>query len=205
MRTYEIHELSKASKKAAIEEIKRMDSFAEQDVDLDWVIENETEDLEALGLENVEISFSGFWSQGDGASFTARVDDIPKFMKSIGIDTSAILDKALKAFEEVYEMEIVRTSSRYVHENTVRFEIENIDDTELIIMTGFGLGDIKVDLNDILVEIDFEVKASKWVKGKSREIYDKLEKAYEEEFSDEAAEQWADSMGMEFDKEGNLI
>jgi hypothetical protein len=205
MRTYEIHELSKASKKAAIEEIKRMDSFAEQDVDLDWVIENETEDLEALGLENVEISFSGFWSQGDGASFTARVDDIPKFMKAIGIDTSAILDKALKAFEEVYEMEIVRTSSRYVHENTVRFEIENIDDTELIIMTGFGLGDIKVDLNDILVEIDFEVKASKWVKGKSREIYDKLEKAYEEEFSDEAAEQWADSMGMEFDKEGNLI
>ena len=205
MKTYEIHELSKASKKAAIEEIKRMDSFAEQDVDLDWVIENETEDLEALGLENVEISFSGFWSQGDGASFTGRVDDIPKFMKAIGIDTSAILDKALEAIPDVYDMYIVRIDSRYVHENTVRFEIENIDDTELILMSGFGLGDITIDLNDVLVEIDFEAKASKWVKGKSREIYDKLEKAYEEEFSDEAAEQWADSMGMEFDKEGNLI
>jgi hypothetical protein len=205
MKTYEIHELSKASKKAAIEEIKRMDSFSEQDVDLDWVIENETEDLEALGLENVEISFSGFWSQGDGASFTGRVDDIPKFMKAIGIDTSAILDKALEAIPDVYDMYIVRIDSRYVHENTVRFEIENIDDTELILMSGFGLGDITIDLNDVLVEIDFEAKASKWVKGKSREIYDKLEKAYEDEFSDEAAEQWADSMGMEFNKEGNLI
>jgi hypothetical protein len=205
MKTYEIHELSKASKKAATEEIKRMDSFAEQDVDLDWVIENETEDLEALGLENVEISFSGFWSQGDGASFTARVDDIPKFMKSIGIDTSDILDKALKAIPDVYDMYIVRTDSRYVHENTVRFEIENIDDTELIIMTGFGLGDITVDLNDILVGIDFEVKASKWVKEKSREIYDKLEKAYGEEFSEDAAEEWADQWEIQFDEEGNEV
>jgi len=50
-----------------------------------------------------------------------------------------------------------------------------------------------------------EKKASEWVKGKCKEIYRKLEKAYYEEFSDEAAEQWANSMGMEFDKEGNLI
>ena len=204
MRTYEIHELSKASKKAAIEEIKRMDSFAEQDVDLDWVIENETEDLQALGLDNVEIAFTGFWSQGDGASFIGRVDDIPKFIKTIGI-TDEILPKALEAFEDVYEMEIIRIDSRYVHENTVRFDISEIDDPEILIMTGFGLGDVTLNLNDILEEIGFEAKASKWVKDKCKEIYRKLEKAYEGEFSDEAAEQWADSMGMEFDKEGNLI
>jgi len=204
MRTYEIHELSKASKKAAIEEIKRMDSFAEQDVDLDWVIENETEDLEALGLDNVEIAFTGFWSQGDGASFIGRVNDIPAFIKTIGI-TDEILPKALEAFEEVYEMEIVRTDSRYFHENTVRFEIEEMDDPEILVMTGFGLGDVTLNLNNILEEIGFEDKASKWVKDKCKEIYRKLEKAYEGEFSDEAAEQWADSMGMEFDKGGNLI
>ena len=204
MRTYEIHELSKASKKAAIEEIKRMDSFAEQDVDLDWVIENETEDLQALGLDNVEIAFTGFWSQGDGASFIGRVDDIPKFIKTIGI-TDEILPKALEAFEDVYEMEIIRIDSRYVHENTVRFDISEIDDPELLLMTGFGLGDVTLNLNDILEGIGFEAKASKWVKDKCKEIYRKLEKAYEGEFSDEAAEQWADSMGMEFDKEGNLI
>ena len=204
MRTYEIHELSKASKKAAIGEIKRMDSFAEQDVDLDWVIENETEDLEALGLDNVEIAFTGFWSKGDGASFIGRVNDIPKFIKTIGIPDE-ILPKALEAFEDVYEMEIIRIDSRYVHENTVRFDLSEIDDPEILVMTGFGLGDVTLNLNDILEEIGFEDKASKWVKDKCKEIYRKLEKAYEGEFSDEAAEQWADSMGMEFDKEGNLI
>lgn len=204
MKVYEIHELSKASKKAAIEEIKRMDSFSEQDVDLDWVIENETEDLEALGLDNVEISFTGFWSQGDGASFIGSVNDIPAFIKTIGI-TDEILPKALAAFEDVYEMEIIRIDSRYVHENTVRFDLSEFGDPELVIVSGFGLGDITVDLNEILEEIELEKKASEWVKAKCKEIYRKLEKAYEGEFSDEAAEQWADSMGMEFDKEGNLI
>ena len=30
--------------------------------------------LAQIGFEDAEISFSGFWSQGDGASFTATVD-----------------------------------------------------------------------------------------------------------------------------------
>ena len=204
MRTYTISELSPEAKQTAIEGIKNRDSFQDRDIDLDWVIENETEDLEALGLENVEISFTGFWSQGDGASFTARVNDIPNFIKTIGI-TDDILPKALAAFEEVYEMRIVRTSSRYSHENTVSFEIEEMDDTELIIMSGFGIGDITVDLNETLEEIGLEDKASEWVKSKSREIYRKLEKAYNEEFSDETAEEWADSTEIEFDEEGNEV
>lgn len=204
MRTYKIYELPEESKKAAIEEIKNRDSFYNREIDLDWVIENETEDLEALGLENVEISFSGFWSQGDGASFTARVNDIPAFIKTIGV-TDEILPKVLAAFEEVYEMRIVRTDSRYFHENTVRFEIEEMDDTELILMSGFGIGDITVDLNETLGDIGLEAKASAWVKAKSKEIYRKLEKAYDEEFSDETVVEWSDSMGIEYDEEGNEV
>lgn len=204
MKTYSIQELSPGARKIVIEAIQNSRSFTEQEVDLDWVIENETEDLMTLGLDNVEISFSGFWSQGDGASFTARVNDIPAFIKTIGIEEE-ILPKVLSAFEEVYEMSIVRIDSRYVHENTVRFEIEEMDDTELVILSGFGLGDITVDLNDTLEEIGLETKASSWVKSKCKEIYRTLEKAYYEEFSDEAAEEWADLMGLRFDEEGNEV
>lgn len=204
MRTYTISELSPEAKKTAIEGIRNDRGFTERDVDLDWVIENETEDLEGLGLENVEIAFTGFWSQGDGASFTARVNDIPAFIKTIGV-TDEILPKVLAAFEEVYEMRIVRTDSRYFHENTVRFEIEEMDDTELILMSPFGIGDITVDLSETLEEIGLEKKASEWVKSKCKEIYRKLEKAYDEEFSEEAAEEWADDMGLEFDEEGNEV
>lgn len=204
MKTYSIQELSPGARKIVIEAIQNSRSFTEQEVDLDWVIENETEDLMTLGLDNVEISFSGFWSQGDGASFTARVNDIPAFIKIIGIEEE-ILPKVLEAFEEVYEMSIVRIDSRYVHENTVRFEIEEMDDTELVILSGFGFGDITVDLNDTLEEIGLETKASSWVKSKCKEIYRTLEKAYYEEFSDEAAEEWADLMGLRFDEEGNEV
>ena len=204
MKTYTISELSPEAKKTVIEGIRNDRGFTERDIDLDWVIENETEDLEALGLDNVEISFSGFWSQGDGASFTARVNDIPAFIKTIGV-TDEILPKVLAAFEEVYEMRIVRTDSRYFHENTVRFEIEEMDDTELVIMSGFGIGDITVDLDETLEEIGLVKKASEWVKAKCKEIYRKLEKAYNEEFSEEAAEEWVDSIGMEFDEEGNEV
>ena len=80
-----------------------------------------------------------------------------------------------------------------------------MDDTELILMSGFGIGDITVDLNETLEEIGLEDKASEWVKTKSKEIYRKLEKAYNDEFSDETVEEWADSMEIEFDEEGNEV
>lgn len=205
MRTYTISELNPEAKKAALEEIKNRDSFQDRDIDLDWLVEAEQDELEdKFGLANVEVSFSGFWSQGDGASFVGHVEDIPKFIRAIGIHDH-ILDKALKALIDVYDMYIVRTDSRYFHENTVRFEIEETDDTELILMSPFGVGDITMDLNGLLEEIGLEDKASQWVKSKSREIYSKLEKAYNAEFSDETAEEWADNMGIEFDEEGNEV
>jgi hypothetical protein len=206
MKTYTILELNTEAKEKALQSIMNDSIFQNRDVDLDWVVEAEQDELEdGLGLVNVEVSFSGFWSQGDGASFTGRVVDIPKFMEAIGVDTSNIPDKAMKALEDVYEMSIVRIDSRYVHENTVRFDLDPIDDTELILMSPFGLGDITLDLNDLLVEIGLEDKASKWVKEKSREIYDKLERAYEDEFSEDAAEEWADQWEIQFDEEGNEV
>lgn len=38
------------------------------------VLEGFTEELKELGFQDIDIHFSGFWSQGDGASFTARLD-----------------------------------------------------------------------------------------------------------------------------------
>jgi hypothetical protein len=38
------------------------------------VFDNWKPALDQIGFENADISFSGFWSQGDGASFTASID-----------------------------------------------------------------------------------------------------------------------------------
>lgn len=205
MRTYRIDELSPEAKKAAIEGIQNSSRFTERDIDLDWLVSSLEADIEEdFSLENVEISFTGFYNQGDGASFTGRVNNIPAFIRAIGIEDE-ILPKVLESLEEIYEMRVVRINSRYSHENTVAFEIEEIDDTELIIMSGFGIGDITIDLNETLEEIGLEKKASEWVKEKSREIYRTLRKAYEEEFGEEVAVEWADNVGLRFDEEGNEI
>jgi hypothetical protein len=205
MKTYTILELNPEAKEKALQSIMNDSIFRGRDIDLDWGVEAEQDELEeGFGLANVEVSFSGFWSQGDGASFTGRVVNIPKFIRAIGIKDE-ILDKAMQALDEVYEMSIVRIDSRYVHENTVRFDLDPIDDTELILMSPFGLGDITMDLNELLEEIGFEAEASEWVKTKSKEIYSKLEKAYNDEFSEEAAEEWADQWEIQFDEEGKEV
>jgi hypothetical protein len=205
IKTYRIRELCPQARRAAIDSIKNSRDFKEREIDLDWLVRDLEEELDSsFGLWNTEISFSGFWSQGDGASFTARVDDIPKFIKSLGIEDE-ILPKVLEAIEETYEMNIVRMDSRYVHENTVRFEIEEMDETQLVLMSPFGVGDITVDLNEVLEEMGLEKKASEWVKRKSKEIYRKLENAYEWEFSDEAALEESDLMELRFDEEGKEV
>lgn len=59
----------------------------------DWwenVYEDWTRRLEELGFNDVEISFSGFSSQGDGASFTAKSIDVLQYLKTI--EKSKILE-----------------------------------------------------------------------------------------------------------------
>jgi hypothetical protein len=38
----------------------------------DGVTEGFKEDMEEIGISDIDISYSGFWSQGDGASFTSE-------------------------------------------------------------------------------------------------------------------------------------
>ncbi len=62
----------------------------------DDIIQNEEESLNELGFEGVEIQFSGFWSQGDGASFTADNIDFnqlfEKMRAEIGFESPALED-----------------------------------------------------------------------------------------------------------------
>lgn len=205
MRTYAISELGPEAKERAIESIMNDSIFRDKDVDLDWRVEDLQDDLEErFGLRNVEISFSGFYSQGDGASFTGDVSDIPKFLESLGL-LDKVYEKAIPYLEEAYSFGIRRISSRYVHENTVEFQIEEVDDTVIELMSPFGVGPIEMDLNKIIEGIELEDKAALWLKGECKRVYSELEKTYESEFSKEAAEEWAEGREMEFDEEGNEV
>jgi hypothetical protein len=72
------------------------------------------------------ISFSGFWSQGDGASFTGLID-VPKFI--IHHELGAAYPWIMKLFEHggcIYA-KVERISHRYAHENTCQVDLSDFD------------------------------------------------------------------------------
>lgn len=87
----------------------------------DWyhsIIENWTERLENEGFKAPDIQFSGFYSQGDGASFTCKELDVDKLIPP--------MYEALKGLDITGS--ITRHNSRYVHENTITLELVGTDD-----------------------------------------------------------------------------
>lgn len=96
--------------------------------------------LEFLGFSAPEINYTGFWSQGDGASFTAGSFDLVEFSEAVtklderkakeGLpDTLDRTDLAkplrfAEVISEYLEATVVRcyAAGNYYHENTVRFD-----------------------------------------------------------------------------------
>jgi len=85
-----------------------------------------------MGFEGVEISFSGFSSQGDGASFTAdrysyAKDAVKKIREASPTDTA--FTQCAKEIQHRYFYGITgivcRKSTMYAHQNTVEAEIFN--------------------------------------------------------------------------------
>ena len=65
-----------------------------------------------ITLEDEDIQFTGFWSQGDGASFVSKEINNYKFADKVGI-------KANKEVLDTIELYIDRTIVNYSHENSV--------------------------------------------------------------------------------------
>lgn len=119
---FDFSELSESAKAKVLQE--------QRDINTDydwykWSLEDWERDLESMGFDDVNISFSGFWSQGDGASFTSGSIDIEKFLtaqKAKG-RFKAIL-KAIKANKAEFITSIDRIDHHYSHEYTVRAYVE---------------------------------------------------------------------------------
>jgi hypothetical protein len=123
MEIFSFNELDETARQNAIE------SLWDINVDHEWydclIDEFETQLIQA-GFSNIEIEFSGFWSQGNGLSFTGHFSN-----ESIH-DKSVIYYESIKEFlgyvkhKHCY-FDIKRLSSRYSHENTVSTGNEYLD------------------------------------------------------------------------------
>jgi len=125
-------------------------------------------------LKTKEITWSGFWSQGDGASFTCDFDTevlLPILKKELNEDQVALLEE----IDAEVDCASIRTGYQYSHENTVRGKVS--------IYYGDAYYDRMVQINEI--HDILENKLTEIIREESRNLYKRLEDFYDQEMEDE--------------------
>jgi hypothetical protein len=156
-----------------------------------------------FGESPICLYFSGFSSQGDGASFEGTYRCRPDAVKAI--TEYAPQDEALKAIaeelsarqvktkmlcDEVLAAEITTSSSNYCHSNTMNATVYSLDEN------GDNVGDASEDEEEIILTL--MRRFADW-------IYDQLEDQYNWHFSNECVDEQLLNSGDEFDVDGTII
>jgi hypothetical protein len=191
---YSYDELPENAKEKTLE--KLYDINVEFD---DWhelILDMWKDKLEAMGFEDVTISYTGFWSQGDGASFICKRFNILTWLK---------YNKACKKYRSVYGQLTgknpphvsghITRYGHYYHERSTMFDLEVHEYT----------GNLKSQ-NQFYGQID---ELTNWTKDEiialNRQIYRDLEEEYSFQTSRETVEDTIHANEYLFFADGNLI
>jgi hypothetical protein len=200
---YTFSELSESAKDKAREWWRR-----DQDCELEHVIGDAATVADLFGLdirkrtvrlmngrtrEEPAVFCSGFFSQGDGASFEGSYSyskgalDAVKSYAPQDATLHAIVQRLQKVqARNFYRLEAsVTQSGRYVHEMTMRFNVSRTDYQAVSVADGEELSDCLRDF-------------ARW-------IYRALETEYEYQSSDEVTDELLEANGYEFDEDGNHV
>jgi hypothetical protein len=138
-----------------------------------------------------DIRFSGFWSQGDGASFTGYILDNKAFFEAHDLSKEYPWITKLMGMGGDFTLKIERTSHHYAHEYTIgvdlifttmfsqMIEYHQRDDLRSVIAERWDqhLDEEYASLTGVVAEI---------IRGYCRELYKQLEEEYNYLTSDEA-------------------
>lgn len=195
VKLYQFDELSDAAK------AKALDTFRHINVDWDdWhepILDEWREKLAAEGFKDADIAYTGFWSQGDGASFTCTDIDIPAFLKAhkLAGKHRALYDAAAAGYVTA---SIDRTQwHHYVHENTITADLSTfyLDNYIESATRRDRVEQQAAELEGILQQRAREL---------SVEIYRALEAAYDADTTDEAVTDAIQANEYEFTEAGDL-
>jgi len=178
-------ELSEDRKLKEIERYRQNEYYLDHDW---WVYIDEDFNaiLELIGFYRINTSFSGFWSQGDGASFTARYSNekriAPKIKSYAPKDEELYrIAKEIQTLQQKcnYEFECsIYCTGNYSHSNSMRLELDNY------------MNDKIVDYEDEFLELCRDL--ADW-------YYKNLEKGWDYLNSDEAIADHLIANEIEFD------
>jgi hypothetical protein len=177
------------------------------------IFEEAKEDGEQHGFSIHDIDFSGFYSQGDGASWTGYVDMVRWLEKNKADDPRAHILIALMEEDWVErKVEIPRSSSRYSHSNTMRMgywgRSVSVYDHMNHLATGIFAGISIGHLLEAIPESDFQDLADEALESArsyADEIYKRLEKEYEWLCSEEQIAELCDANEYLFREDGSFV
>lgn len=140
-----------------------------------------------------DIHFTGFYSQGDGASFTCNNIDTKKLLNSLEIQISDELEEKASDYIKV---SISRTTNRACHEQTVKVDVDvdalvEEEDEETI-----------QDIQDVADTLEFKLEALK--DNLCQKLYYDLELEYDYLHSAEYVDEIAYDNGMLFLEDGAI-
>jgi len=142
---------------------------------------------ESHGFEVAEknIEWDVSFGQGSGASFSCRVD-VLKYIDTNYPDKFPRLREKFK--ERQFDINIIRTDSRYSHEYTMSTDIrDNIEEKEDDAL-GDALGEIAEGGGDLVDSIsDLAEDILHRARGMAKELHRKMERSYLDELDDSTA------------------
>lgn len=185
-KTYTFEELSKEIQSKVLDDNRdwNVNSWNENGW-AEFVLEEKTEMLKNLGFEDIKIMFSGFWSQGDGACFEARLN-IAQYIKSHKLGNKL---KALLNAEDCFTYNISQ-SGHYYHERS------------MIVEQGFW-GEPSTKAQDQAENLLKLLEAE--IINLAHGIYKDLEKEYEYLTSDEAVKESLITNDYQFTEDGKIF
>ena len=153
----------------------------------------EEEILTELGVADASISWSGFGSQGDGASFIGSYA-YSRVVNNVGKYPAGALAELRPLYKQLIALQrrhqwrlcanIERRTSRYYHEHTVDINVYRTDDKDVP-------EDVATELGDIL-------------RGFMRWVYRSLEKEWDYQ-TGEGAVEYLRNCDDRYDEQGHLL
>jgi len=185
---YSFSELSKEVQAKLIRDYRDDESFVDFDFAERHILREIENEASSMGIQDFEFRYSGFYLQGDGASFTGTLT------KELVVE---ILEQASNAkdWAEVYgnkldEVYVHRNSTMYVHHNSV--EVDFFHDGD----------DLEISLEDWRQLMSY---FTDWKDNLCDKFYNRLLESYEAIISDENIALLLEDMGEVFLCNGQVL
>lgn len=218
IQAYKFDELDERAK----ERVRRWHNETLHDEWYEFIIDEAKTKGYDYGFSIDDVRFSGFYSQGDGASWTGCIR-IRRFIEACIPPEHKLYTRAQIYAELVADgwvepsVDVTRRSFHYVHENTMG--VDDIDDSDLHSLDIDEASVIKgesilkgANVYELALAIDassFAVELQEIMQGKAREyaqeIFYKLRDEYEYQTSDETIAANAEANEWLFNDVGELI